>query len=350
MRAIYDPLTGGNNTATALSFLKASQTLVTAYLYTLEFTPAWDPNPSVNTAFYTFTDFDAPVNVKTLQMAASGVSTPAPTAGLNYLPNPSISFDQLEYGIGFEDRPVTVKLGLDDSVNYLAHYNTSASSATSPANAQSPDGLTLRQAFLLDAFRDCPFWIHQAVYTDFPALGGTFLGTALMFRGFLRKVNATASSLAFTASSLMDVFQQVKVPTQTLTPNNRALAFALGPIIQGANTFGASTFVIVSPTVFQMSTGGASYTYNQLRDCWMTTAGSWDVFSAVAPPARSGQPPAPSWRVIGNDATVSGVTTIYFEKPPIVSNLGGLFTLFSQNALSGGSPGFPYVPPPEFSA
>ena len=343
MRTIYDPLTGADNTATAKSFLQSGQTLVSSYLYSWKFVPPWLSNNSGSTqAYYA-------ILIKTLQLAASGVATVTPTAGLTFIPSFPIGFDKLEYGIGFEDHPVSMTLDLDDSKTYSAIVNTTGGASTAPQSAFTPANLNLKQAFLLDVFRECPFWIHQAIFTDFPSKGGTFLGTALMFRGFIRKVDASGSSLILTISSLMDVFQQVQIPTQTLTPNNRALPYILGQILVGSDSFGFSTFNVISPTVFQMS-GGGPFTYNQLRDCWITTVGSWDAFEFVAPPARNGNPPTPTWRIIGNDASVAGLTTIYFEKAPIVCVSNAFLTLYSQNPLSGGSPGFPFVPPQEFSA
>jgi len=46
-----------------------------------------------------------------------------------------------------------------------------------------------------------------------------------MFRGFIRKTAATASQMKISLASLLDVFQSVQIPTQTITPNNRTLPY-----------------------------------------------------------------------------------------------------------------------------
>lgn len=173
------------------------------------------------------------------------------------------------------------------------------------SNVQSPVNTTLRQTLLAGCFQESPFWVHQALFTDNPRNGGTFLGTTLMFRGFLRKVESTQSSLQLTVASLMDVFQSVQVPTQTITPNNRDVPyFPAAPYTGGLSFFAIfppAGFSVINPTHLQWSVGGTT-AENALQDCWCSFNPALQANTGFQ--YRSGLPMSPAFRVRGNSDTL----------------------------------------------
>lgn len=355
MRKIYSP-TGSDVTSTVQSYLLANRKLVTAYLYSWQFMIFWNYNPYGNWGMYCFTDAAFPIFLNRLQLtAAPGTSAVgtywngvAQNNGLTWLPE-NLYHDKLHYGIGFEDHPVEVTWGYDNTVNYgvlEGAVSLSNIAPTYPTEAQSPVNLSLKQALLLGAFDECPFWIHEALFTDFPNQGGTFLGTTLMFRGFLRKVEASASLLKFSVNSLMDVFQQVQVPTQIILPNTRASSYipAVSASFGGDFTIGP----VISPTVVQFGTS-ETIGRDAMKDYFVTFEPNLVTGFHIY---QSGMPSAPAFRIAGNDASTGSAITLYFYETPIVpgNSFPAAVNIFSQLSQSTGvNPGFPYVPPPEYS-
>lgn len=354
MRRIFDPTSGTDVTSTVQAALQANRTLYTAYLYRFVIMDCWTYNPSGTYTNFCYTSGDFPIAVSYYQIDASATAKEIgkysgesiATPGCTFLPE-RIAHDKLAYKIGFEDNPVELSWWMDDTQSYAGDDGVPLSGATSPAN------LTLKQALWLGAFKECPLWIHSALFTDAPSKGGTFLGTALMFRGYIRKVDTTRSTLKLGLASLMDVFNQVKVPTQTITPQNRAMA-VLPIAVAPSGGAAVDSISVNNPTSITLHSnfGTFSWTENQLRDCWMSFVPFIDGASYPTgwlPPY--GLPPPPVFRISGNTAGGSGAITLYFYKPPIVPGGGGipLPTVFGQNPNSGTGAGFLYVPPPEYS-
>lgn len=354
MRYIYDPTNGDDVTSSVQATLAAGRQLVTAYLYRWQFMTAWDYDESGSFSNYVFTDAAWPMFVEYCQVGPGGSEqvgfvnrSGGGVPGFTYLPE-AFTVDKLSYGIGFEDKPAELTWNIDDTVNYKAGlFFPVGSGYTSPADAGAPVNLTLKQCFALGIFSEAPFWIHQAIYDDFPANGGNFLGTTLMFRGFVRGATATASQLKIKLSSLMDVFQDTKVPTQAITPNSRS-----APYIPAASSpYGGdfSSIVFVGPQVLQFTTSEA-VPANGMQDSWL-------VFNpatyAGTPAYLNGTPAAPPFRIQGNTATTGGspqTITLYFYDTVVVPGTYSYLGFYSQASASAAPQGFLYVPPPEYSA
>jgi len=359
MRRIYDPQNGSDVTATVQSFLQSGTKLVSSYLYSFSCVNFWDSNPYGNYASFCFTDAEAPLFLKYAQLTPNGASqlgcwggNPAtlhPT-GLTFIAD-NISHDKLSYGIGFEDKPVEITWGLKSATRpYSAlMYNTGSSAQywSAISDASYPVGLTLKQALAMGLFTEAPFWIHSAIFTDFPRLGGTFLGTALMFRGFIRKTAATASQMKISLASLLDVFQSVQIPTQTITPNNRTLPYipvAVSPYADTGSDYISPVFV--NPIQLQITTSQA-IPAGYLQDCFLSfNPQGYAGFSIF----KSGYPTSPTFRIQGNTAG-PGTIQIYFYEPYVYPQTASGFNLYQQQTTAGGPiAGFLYLPPPEFSA
>jgi hypothetical protein len=320
----------------------------------------WDNNPYGNYATFCFTDAEAPLFLNYAQLTPNGASqlgcwggNPAtlhPT-GLSFIAD-NITHDKLSYGIGFEDKPVEITWAMDPARAYSAlMYSTSLTAPywSALADASFPANLTLKQALVMGLFTECPFWIHSALFTDFPRLGGTFLGTALMFRGFIRKTNSTASLLKITLASLLDVFQSVQIPTQTITPNNRTLPYIPVAVSAYADTGLFSNYsspVFVNPLQLQIHTT-FSIPAGYLQDCFLSfNPGVYAGFSIF----KAGYPTSPTFRIQGNTAG-PGTIQIYFYEPYVWPQTASGFNLYQQQTTAGGPiEGLLFVPPPEFSA
>ena len=355
MRAIFDPTTGADVSSTVRSFLQSGGKLVSSYLYSFMCFNWWDDNPFGNYASFCFTDAEVPLFLKYAQLTPNGASqlgcwggSPAtlhPT-GLTFIAD-RITHDKLSYGIGFEDKPVEITWAMDASRLYsAAMYNTSLSAPywSAVSNASYPVGLTLKQALVMGVFTEAPFWIHSALFTDFPRLGGEFLGTALMFRGFIRKTTSTQSVLKISLASLLDVFQSIHVPTQTLTPNNRSLPYIPVAVSPYAGTFSSPVFI--NPLQLQIHTS-AAIPANALQDCFISlnpaTSSGFSIF-------KSGYPTSPTFRIQGNSAG-AGTIMVYFYEPYIWPATASEINLYAQQTSAGGPiAGFLGLPPPEFSA
>jgi hypothetical protein len=353
MRKIYNPLTGADVTSTVQGILQSGATLVTVYTYRILFSIFWNYNPYGAWGSYTFTDASFPIFVNYQQIDAGAAKQIGHWlhgsligTGLNFYPETMIH-DKLSYGIGFEDKPVTLDWAIDDTKTYYVVeedaitgiFNTSIGELVSPVNC------TLKQGMSLGWFTDCPVWIHTALFTDFPDRGGTFLGTALMFRGYIRKVVATRSRLKIVLSSLMDMFQTTQIPTQTITPNNRALPYV--PTSVSAYGGDWTVPVVITERVLQFNTAEA-IPVNALQDSWITFYPNTFTSSIIY---TNGFPAPPAFRIQGNDVSTGTTVKVYFYEPFAMSN-NILPTVFTQLvAGSGGAnPGFLYLPPPEMSA
>jgi hypothetical protein len=348
MRSIYDAASGADVTATVQAALRSSRTLFTRWLFRFSTMNFWSTNPFGDYVNFAFTN-EFPIKVNQYQVKATGAEQigswyegAQQSDGILFRPE-AIEFDKIDYSIGFKDHPVTVTWYIDDDEDYygdsLAQIGLSA--------ALNPPNLTLKKAMLNGAFNEAPFWIHQALFSDDPAHGGTFYGTTLMFRGYIRKVTAAKNKLEISIASLLDVFQDVQIPTQTITPDTRS-----GPYVPAAGGLYTGSwydvYAIVSPTeiIFQPSLSATSFPQDALRDYWMTfvvdTSSSGSIW-------KSGYSPAPAWRIKGNDASSSSpYVTVYFYEPPVIPVSPNL-SLFGQVSLSGLPYGFKYVPPPEYN-
>lgn len=356
MRHVYDPNTGADVTTTVQAYLQAGEAPVTCFLYSFQCEDFWGYNPYGTYANFAYTDFEANLYLKYAQLGPVG-STPLTTwfqgnaynSGLVFLRD-NISLDKLSYGIGFEDKPVEVTWAMDPTrTNYGGQEYNSGIEFSSLSVAAFPASLTLKQALAMGVFSEAPFWIHEAIFTDFPDKGGTFLGTTLMFRGFIRETTTSFSTLKITVASLMDVFQSVSIPAQTMTPNNRSLPYiplAISPYNDGGLFTHYSSFSFPAPTVLQVDTS-FSIPLNALQDSWINFN---PAVYAGGSPYRSGYPLSPSFRIQGNTAG-PGTIQIYFYEPYVFPSNPGGFNIFAQQAATGGViQGFLYLPPPEFSA
>lgn len=347
MRTIFDPNSGTDVTNTVQNTLLAGRTFFTRFLFRFQVLGFWFTNATNNFVDFAFTT-DFPIFVNKYQVGASGSSQLGSYSGgvnqangVTFLPDQMEITGTLNYSIGFEDHPVEVTWYLDDSINYKGNSNTALNAVQSPTN------LTMKQAMIMGAFNETPFWIHQALYSSDPTKGGTFLGTVLMFRGYIRKVSPTKNSLILSIASLMDVFQQVQIPTQTFTPNSRAVPYlpAVGGTYAGHWISIAS---IISPTQITFNTGTvASIPQDALKDYYI---GFTSNISGGVLPWGTATPPAPFWRIRGNIATSSSaVVTVYFYEPPIVPGSPSDIPVMSQTNQTGLPHGFPYIPPPELA-
>lgn len=348
-RLIYD-VNGNDVSSSVYTTLRAGNTLVTQYLFRFQCVIFWEGNQYPNYCDFTFTDADFPIFINKYQIAPNKVSQLGTyhvgilnTDGLTFVPE-KLQLDKLEYAVGFEDKPVQITWNYDDSVDYKGSALASLSVADSPSN------LTLRRALLLGGLQDVPFWVHTALFTDFPDKGGTFLGTSLMFRGYIRNVESSRDALKFTISSLMDVFQSVQIPTQIITPNDRSGPFI--PAIPGPQGGAATDFyTVISPVSLQLNSNFGTYTYdyNQLKDYYVSfqpfISGS-NYPNGLLP--LSYLPPPPLWRISGNEIPGVHSVILHFYTPPVIPDGSPFINIFGQSGFIGGAaPGFPYVPAPE---
>lgn len=215
-----------------------------------------------------------------------------------------------------------------------------------------------QQAFSAGMFDECPAYIYRAFFNGDPKQGGTLLGTTLMFRGFVREAESGQDHVLLTLSSLLDVFQEVQVPTQIIQPGNRTTPYVPSGVtytVNGMNV-GLSTSAILAFN----NTLSSPPADHALTDAYIITGGVTS-FSPV-----NGQP-QPAFLRVRDNVTAAGVLYIYLYEPTIIpldklANewrfLGGgtnwseqatTVAILLQKPLSNsyGAPGFPSVPPPE---
>lgn len=333
MPRVYYNNAGADNSTTVISFIKGggnNGTLVQADLYWLEYI-----DPLVNSLTPTnlrLTSAPFTVGVNNLQVTAG--PTGVQTVNATYKTVKSISKAGISYEVGFADQTVDITWAVDDSI----HINT------------LPWGF--KWALLSGYFDEYPFWIHRAIFTDIPSNGGVLLGTTLIWRGFIRDTKADRGQVVITLASLLDVFQQVQVPVQTIQPGSRMPPFfPAGNASVIGGSLGAH-FDIGSTTTDLQFSGGAPTADHALKDAYFSSINepppSWKT-------AQSGQPFAQIYRIRDN-ITVAGVLHVYPYEPinPLtmlgIPGNSGYINFYFQNAigLAGAiAAGFPFVPPPE---
>lgn len=347
MRVIYNPTSGADVTSSVQASMLASRSFFIRYLFRFQCLGFWFTNATNNFVDFCYTT-DFPIHVDKYQIVATGSGQLGSysggvlqTDGDNFLPEVIQISSALEYKVGFEDHSVDVTWFINDTLDYQGNSGNSLTSVLSPS------GLTLKQALLMGSFNECPFWIHQAIFSGDPRRGGTFLGTVLMFRGFIRKVTSSRNAVVLSLASLMDVFQQSQIPSQILTPNCRAIPFlpAAGGTFAGHWT-GVQT--INSPTSVTFNIGSSvTIAEDVLRDYYI---GFTSNVGAGVLPWGTATPPAPFWRVRGNadNGGPSTTVTVYFYEPPIIPQIPSDIPVMAQTSNSGNPPGFTHVPPPEY--
>jgi hypothetical protein len=324
-RIIYDT-TGTDVTATVKALLTAtpSAQLFLADLFWLESYQFWGYNPSYFTSSLFLTSYDKPVAVTKLQQTATGLAT------VNALYQPTaIERGQLEYKIGLDSQTLDLTWYVNDKVPWLIP-------TAQGFGGSSP---TLKQCAIAGYFDECPVWFHRAFFSGPPPL--TFLGTMLMFRGYIREVEATRDYLKFTLTSLLDLFQETDIPTQRLEPGNR-----LASQIPTGTNFNNTTFQPGSSTptdlVFQYT--GSTIPDHILKDAFLISAGS------LGSEPTSAAPPFVAYRVQDNVTTNTPFTNALHVYPyePVLGTVGvAIYGVPPIDGTAGLPPGFPYVPPPE---
>ncbi len=349
MRHIYDPISGADVTSTVQATLAAGRKLVTAYLYRWEFMNFVDYNPFGHYCSFSFTDATWPIFVQFCQLGPGGAqqigTEPGNTPeGFTFTPE-ALQVDKLSYGIGLDDKPAEITWNVKDSIDYPFGFLANPFYTIDHlSDAVSPSHLTMKQAFAMGLFSEAPVWIHQAIYTDFPNQGGTFLGTALMFRGFVRGAVATRSQLKIQASSLMDIFKTVHVPTQTITPQSRALPYIPVAVSPYGADFTLTTVAGLQQLVFSTA---ETIPANAMQDSWLV----WNPATYAGPlPYGSGTPASPPFRIQGNDASTGSSVTVYFYDTVMVPGGISYIGVYAQPSATAGPSGFLYVPMPEYSA
>lgn len=336
MRRYYDN-SGADVTSAAIAFIQGggvNNTLVEAELFWLEFI-----NPSINSLTPTdlcLTSAPFPVAVDNLQVTAgpNGVQT----VNHSYQTTKSIARGDFSYEVGFADQTVDVTWAVDNAIHFGSF------------------SWGFKWALIAGYFDEYPFYIHRAIFTNSPSNGGTLLGTTLMWRGFIRGVTATKDGVVINVTSLLDVFQQVQVPVQTIQPGSRMPPFfpAGSPGVIGGS-LGGSFSSFSTPTDIQFNTLAGPFAPiadHALRDAYFTSV---NEPPPVWKSAESGAPFAPQFRIRDNYTDISGILHIYpYEPINPVSLLGGFGTTYiniyyqtTVGVTGGVAPGFPYVPPPE---
>jgi hypothetical protein len=352
MRRIYNPSTGADVTSVVQGYLTSGQTFVFADLYSFFTVDFINANPDGGSAWWTYADSAFPIFVKQFQigwlpgsyvpkMAQLGPLQTNGTnlaIGLTFQPE-VISHNNLTYEVGFSSNPVEVTWAIDETKSYGPwSWSGVLSQITPVSNCLWPHNLTLKQAMLLGIFDMVPFWVHRAIfYPDFPTRGGSFVGTTLLHRGYLKTVAGSTDNVKIKIDSLMQVFQDTQVPVQTIMPNSRSMLFVPAP------AGGISLTNPVAVNALDITVTG-TLAQNQLTDYWISFCPGGGVLQNFT----SGNPLPPLFRVRGNSATSGGTATINFYEPYVMGN-SPVVNLYGQNQFSNtlGAPGFPYVPAAE---
>ena len=355
MRTIYDAATGADNTSTAQAALQAGNSFVMADLFTFVNNDFWTYNAFQYKTYFTLTNASFPINVKYLQLFASGS---VQLTSLNYtrmdhlagvgtdfiLYKPEkIMRGQFSYEVGLSANNTSVTWYIDPTIDYFKIF---AGTYIIPLISPAVNVLSMKQSLsLYHAFDGIPFWIHRAIFTDFPSNGGTFLGTTLMFRGYINEVEAAPDYVKLNLNSLMQVVQDIQVPTQLIVPGNRNVPYLAN---FGATPFdGSSAITVISPVTIQMKLG-ATVTENQYQDCFMSFSAPANGYQTYY--GQNGFPSysVPAWKIQSHTAGSSGGTsTITFYDPPIICGYTFYTGVYTQTG--GSAPGFAHVPPPENS-
>lgn len=331
MRTVYDSA-GIDVTSTVQAYLQANRSLLIRELFWLECINFWSYNPSADPRDFFFTSSDFPIAVTKVQKDAG----PPVTVNALFIPLPGktsgkpIKRGQLSYGIGFSDQSVDVTFYPDDSLTIDGGVGIATT-------------LTFKQAMAAGYFREAPFWIYRAYFSSSTVL----LGTTLIFRGFIRGVKCQRDSVTVTLSSLLDLFQQVQAPVQTIHPGNR-----LAPFLPAPNPHFISSGIGVpgsTPTDLTFAPGGSPPATNAWKDKYLLCGSPFNYI----PVSNRSQPVA--IRIMGNEV-IAGVLHIYPYEPviPVELVMQQGITIYSQapvdSAVGAGvnfAPGFDKVPAPE---
>jgi len=346
MRTVYD--INGNDVTTSVSAAMFSSTVMPICdLYWFRYI---DPKHSSIASVIHYTDLfmtsgPFPVGVNKVQQLAgpSGLAT----INATFIPA-RIKRAALNYEIGLKDQSVDVTWYIDDS-----------KTLTSVAWG-------FKWAFLSGYFDESPIWIYKAIFSPpaTPNAQPIFLGTTLMWRGFVRDVQADRGQVVLTVGSLMHLFQNTQIPTQTIQPGNRLPPYL--PTGPGGNTIGhplsgVVVFSTSTPTDIQLdfsTLGGSLIPDHAWRDWYFTVINNVppNLFAASS---TSGSPQPQLFRIRDNLTTNSPSTNtlhIYPYEPinPVLlvaapDNASHFITIYPPQSLTGGAPGFPYTPPPEIT-
>lgn len=319
MRVVYDT-SGADVTTSVQNYLKANRTLLLYDLFWLRSWRFWSYNPSSQFTDMFYTSAPFPIKVAKLQSGPNAIATENAT----FLPA-RIDRGKLDYKIGLDDQSLDVNWYLKET------------------EAIFPGPPTFKQALLAGFFQDAPLWVHQAIFTADRVL----LGTTLKFRGFVQNAELAVDHIKLTLSSLMHVFQTVKVPTQLIQPGNRTPGFV------PAGQFVAPNGPLAGSTQTDVLFGdiiGVAWPIpdHSLRDGYVIAAGN---LSFTAPTNNS--PPPLFFRIrdnITNDTPNLSNLHVYPYEPTLVDPLSLGVAMWIQDSLlnsGSGAPGFPLVPVPE---
>lgn len=347
MRYVFDPTSGSDVTANVQAVLMSSSSAYMTDLFWLQYINPVDAaaGPAIKVSNMYMTNSPQPISVGKVQgqPGPSGVVT----INANFQPS-RIKRGPYTYEIGLGDQSCDVTWYTDDSQNFVA------------AVGHAPVFFGFKWALVQGYLDECPMNIYTAFFGPRPTPNSPapLLGTTLMWRGFIREIKADRGQVVMTLASLMHVFQNVQVPTQTIQPGNRLTPYYTGrPILFGNSLTGITPLVTSTPTDLQFTLTTGYPVDHQLRDNYFT--------SHQQPPPNgwtpaSGQPGPQLYRIrdnITNNTPVAGTLHVYPYEPinpvTLVCPLTGsptymeIFVPLSPSA--GGSNGFPYVPPPEVS-
>jgi hypothetical protein len=260
----------------------------------------------------------APVSVNSIQAGPNNIQV----INATFLPT-KIQRGNLNYQIGFQAESCEVTWWPNDTT-----YWTSSLGAANTV-------LNWRRALTIGLLSECPLWIHQAIWSD----SSTLLGTVLKWRGIIRKVESTRDYVKITVASLLDLFQQSQVPSQVIQSGNRQPAYL------GVGNIGSLQGLLGSSTTqdLQFTAGGSPPADHSLADKYIIAGAAFNYI----PTNRDVQP---TFYRIRDNVTVSGTIHVYLYEPLYSIYLigNGTYVYYcSQQSLTGGASGFPYVPPPE---
>jgi len=345
MRTVYD--TNGNDVTSSVAAAMFSATVMPICdLYWFRYvgphltTSGFPPTLFVHNLFMTSGPFPVAVNKVQQSAGPNGVAT----VNATYLPT-RLKRGPLEYEIGLKDNSLDVTWYVDDS-------QTLSDSAGTVAWG-------FKWALLQGYLDECPMYIHKAIFSPAATPNGqpTLLGTTLMWRGFVRDVQADRGQIVITLGSLMHLFQNIQVPTQTIQPGNR-----MPPYLAASNPIEISYLLglvgvlpTTTPTDIQLNPVG-NYADHSLRDYFLTNVQLPNPYSYVAI-NNSPQPWAFRIRdnITDNNPSTHTMHVYPYEpidpvtlvvNPNILPSLSE-FVVYAPASLSGGQPGFNALPPPE---
>lgn len=334
MRTVYDN-TGADITATAKTTMFNATTLPLADLFWFSFVSPGDPALFGHIKYTDMFVTSAPYPVGVAKLQATPGSSGVVTINATYLPA-NIARGTLTYEVGLSDQTCEVTWFVDDTIT-LTNVTWG-----------------LKWALVSGYLDDSPVWIHRGIFTpnSNPNLPPTLVGTSLMWRGFIRDCKVDRGQVVITLASLIHIFQQVQVPSQTVQAGSRLPPFAAagnGSVIGGSL---GCVFESASTPIDLQFTAGAPTPDHAMRDAI--------ILSINEPPpnvhyAQSGKPQPQVFRIRDN-VNISGVLHVYPYEPinplTLIGNPNSspqYINFFLQSDIGSGSvaPGFPLVPTPE---